>query len=105
MKCMKRLPLRVILLCYTQSSAVRAQSNIAWSYLQELRHNINQMLNQQKTPHTSPYLASYGVSFMNICEKIDCDITAPHYINSFVYMGGKLWNDLHEFVQNSSDIE
>ena len=25
--------------------------------------------------------------------------------NSFMYMGGKLWNDLPEFVQNSSDIE
>ena len=25
--------------------------------------------------------------------------------NSFMYMGGRLWNDLPEFVQNSSDIE
>ena len=27
------------------------------------------------------------------------------YRNSFMYMGGKLWNDLPEFVQNSTDIE
>ena len=25
--------------------------------------------------------------------------------NSFMYMGGKLWNDLPEFVQNSTNIE
>ena len=27
------------------------------------------------------------------------------YGNSFMYMGGKLWNDLPEFVQNSTIIE
>ena len=27
------------------------------------------------------------------------------YRNSFKYMGGKLWNDLSEFVQNSTNIE
>ena len=27
------------------------------------------------------------------------------YRNSFMYMGGKLWNDLPEFVQNSANIE
>ena len=27
------------------------------------------------------------------------------YRNSFMYMGGKLWNDLPEFVQNSMNIE
>ena len=27
------------------------------------------------------------------------------YRNSFVYMGGKLWNELPEFVQNSRNIE
>ena len=27
------------------------------------------------------------------------------YRNSFMYMGGKLWNDLPEFVQNSTNIE
>ena len=25
--------------------------------------------------------------------------------NSFMYMGGKLWNDLPEFVQNSTNIK
>ena len=27
------------------------------------------------------------------------------YRNSFMYMGGKLWNDLPEFIQNSTNIE
>ena len=27
------------------------------------------------------------------------------YRNNFMYMGGKLWNDLPEFVQNSAHIE
>ena len=27
------------------------------------------------------------------------------YRNSFMYMGGKLWNELPEFVQNSRKIE
>ena len=27
------------------------------------------------------------------------------YSNSFMYMGGKLWNDLPEFVQNSTNID
>ena len=40
--------------------------------------NINQMLDPEKTPHTSPLRASYGLSFVNICEKIDGIITAPH---------------------------
>ena len=39
--------------------------------LQEVRQNINQRLNPQKTLHTSPWRASYGVSFVNILEKID----------------------------------
>ena len=27
------------------------------------------------------------------------------YRNNFMYIGGKLWNDLPEFVQNSANIE
>ena len=49
-------------------------------WLQELRQNINQVLDPQTTTHTSPKRASYGVSFVNICEKIDSVITAPHCI-------------------------
>ena len=30
----------------------------------------------QNTPHTSPLRVSYGVSFVNICEKIDSVLTA-----------------------------
>ena len=56
------------------------QSNIVRYYkqlLQELWQNINQMLHPQKTPYTSPKRVSYGVSFVNICEKIDRVLTAP----------------------------
>ena len=45
----------------------------------ELMQNYNQMLDPQKTPHTSPWRASYGVSFVNICQKI---IRALHCIFS-----------------------
>ena len=38
------------------------------------------MLDPQKTLHTSPWRASYGVSFVNICGKTDRVITAPHCI-------------------------
>ena len=49
--------------------------------LQELRQNISQRLNPQKTPHTSPWWASYRVSFMNILEKIDCyNGTTQHHV-------------------------
>ena len=42
----------------------------------------------QKTPHTSAWRASYGMSFVNILDKIDRVITAPHCITkitSIVY--------------------
>ena len=48
--------------------------------LQLLRRNINQSVNQEKTPHTSPYQASTGVSFVKIFKKINCAITAPHCV-------------------------
>ena len=48
-----------------QLSAVITLFNpVRW--LQELRQNSHQMLDPQKTPHTSPYLVSYGLSFVNI---------------------------------------
>ena len=51
---------------------------ILLSLLHWLKQNINQTLNWQKTPHTSPSRASYRVSIVRIWEKIDCVITAPH---------------------------
>ena len=39
---------------------------------------MNQILESQQTPHTSPSRASYGVSFVKILEKTDRVITAPH---------------------------
>ena len=44
------------------------------------QHNLNQSSNSQPTPHTSPSLASYGVSIMRILKKTDRIITAPHCI-------------------------
>ena len=41
---------------------------------------MNQILESQQTPHTSPSRASYGVSFVTILEKTDRVITAPHCI-------------------------
>ena len=46
--------------------------------LQKLGQNINHWLKPQKTPHTSPWRASYGMSFVNILDKIGRVITAPH---------------------------
>ena len=48
--------------------------------LQEVRQSINQRLHTQKAPHSSPWPASYGVSSVNILEKIERVITAPHCI-------------------------
>ena len=45
--------------------------------LQERRQNINQKLYPQQTPHTSPWRASYGMPYVNICDRV---ITAPHCI-------------------------
>ena len=41
---------------------------------------MNQILESQHTPHTSPSRARYGVSIVMILAKIDHVITAPHYI-------------------------
>ena len=57
--------------------------------LQELRQNINQRLSPKKTPHTLPWRVSYGVSFMNLLEKIDHVIMAMHW---------SLWNSIKHFL-------
>ena len=46
--------------------------------LQEVRQNINQRLNPQKTSHSSPWGVSYGLSLVNVLEKIDGVIMALH---------------------------
>ena len=53
---------------------------ILQNQLQKLKQNINQMLDPQKTCHNSPIRASYGMSFVNICEKIDDVVMAPHFV-------------------------
>ena len=55
-------------------------NKILHTSLQWRGQNINKRLNLQKTHHTSPYRASYGVSFVRIFDKIDRVITAPHCI-------------------------
>ena len=62
--------------------------------LQEVRQNINQWLNPQMTSHTPPY----GMSFVNILEKIDCVI--PRLQCIFKNIGTGVVNCLcyHEIV-------
>ena len=48
--------------------------------LQWLRHNINQSLYSQKTPHISTSWVTYGVSVVKIWETMDPIIMAPHCI-------------------------
>ena len=48
------------------------------------------MLGPQKTTFASTYRASYGVSFVNICQKTDRAITAPRCMRlvlSFYFTG------------------
>ena len=48
------------------------------------------MLHPQKTPQR----ASYGMSLVNICEKINRVITAPRSINYDVYISD-VWSVVH----------
>ena len=59
-------------------------NKILHTSLQWRDQNINKRLNLQKTHHTSPYRASYGVSFVIILDKIDRVITTPHCISHFL---------------------
>ena len=67
--------------------------------LQFQLQNIHQTLNSQKTPHSSPSRASYGVSFVRIWEKIDRFITTPHRIGvsviHVIYLPVTLCCDVH----------
>ena len=65
-----------------QWSAVITWSNITWYCTHHCRNwgRISISLNPQKTPHSSPWRASYGMSFENILEKNDCIITALYCI-------------------------
>ena len=72
---------------FIQSSAVITRSSI-------VRYHINNFSNWVRTSircwihkrQEQEQRASYGVSFVNICEKIDRVITAPHCICIFVMM-------------------
>ena len=56
--------------------------------LQTQQQNINQTLNSQKIPHTSPSWARYGVSIIRILEKFDRVITASRSMSSRVTIMG-----------------
>ena len=67
-----------------QSSAVITQSNITWYCTHHCRNwgRISvQRLSPQKTSHSSPWRANYGMSFVNILQK-----------NWLFYIGTTLYN-------------
>ena len=47
---------------------------------------MNQILESQQTPHTSPLRASYGVSIVRIWDKFDRVITALHCIEMGIWL-------------------
>ena len=51
-----------------------------YTLLHWLIENVNHSVNPPKTPHISPYRASYGESFVRVLEKIDQIIMAPNCI-------------------------
>ena len=62
-----------------QSSAFITRSNKHILYTTAATETeLNHRLNAQKTAHSSPSWANYGVSFVRIWVKIDRLITAPH---------------------------
>ena len=75
--------------------------------LQWLNQDTNYSLNPQKTSHTSPWRARYGVYFV-IVLKNDRVITGPHCISSFVaivvpqYVGAKPAAAAAEVIYNQS---
>ena len=60
--------------------------------------NINQTLDSQKTLHSSPSRASYGVSIVRILEKIDRVITAPHCMMCYPGFSELTRHDVHDTV-------
>ena len=54
------------------------------------------MLYSQKAPHTSPWRASYGVSFVDIFDKIDRVITASHCI----WVTQPTWVNISAWMRN-----
>ena len=77
-----------------QSSTVIARSNITYhigtaAAVTELNHRLT----SEKTPHTLPSWASYGVSFVRILEKIGRVLTAPHCTNHWQLFIVRSWNN------------
>ena len=68
----------------------RNESVQCFKIIQELRRNINQMLDPQRHPIHIGWATSFGCRFVNICENIDSIITTPHNIKERARTGP--WN-------------
>ena len=71
-----------------------------------LREKLITALNPQKTPHTSPWRASYGESFVSFCKKIDREISRVHCIthsDTLIHSSyGSMWLDIRHYCSMSS---
>ena len=65
---------------------------------------MDQALNSQKTPHTSPLRASYGMSFVSILMKNDRVIKGFYCIIPYKYFCMKLLQ-YNEYVVSTVDID
>ena len=75
-------------------------------------HNLSEHatwnFNHKIPKHANKQYISNKTDIMNHNKEWEINIRIipkEAYRNSFMYMGGKLWNDLPEFVQNSANIE
>ena len=62
--------------------------------MQWLSLKLNETLNPQKTPHISPWRASYRMSFVLDFDDIDLVITAPHCLQMFLNTAFVLCNSI-----------
>ena len=58
---------------------------------------MDQALNSQKTPHTSPLRASYGMSFVSILMKND-RVIKGFYCICCIYAIGCHWDDVGQAI-------
>ena len=65
---------------------------------------MDQALNSQKTPHTSPLRASYGMSFVSILMKNDRVIKGFYCITNTVFKAPSRQNNIHHTSNSKYDI-
>ena len=70
---------------------------------------MDQALNSQKTPHTSPLRASYGMSFVSILMKNDCVIKGFYCIYMLIHWplekSYNNWNKKHSATSGLKNVE